>query len=98
MMRLQRLTAARLPIFVWCLWLAVGSGCAAREAQTESQVPVVEVAAPATDVAVDPEVGSVIDPQVKETCTGAVDCTFFGLGAALAAPFWVLGALLGLVF
>ena len=34
--------------------------------------------------------------EPTETCEGALNCTFFGVGAVLAAPFWVLGTVLGL--
>jgi len=82
-----------------CLLVGAAAGCSAKGPATE-EVPTVaaEVAEPGADVAVDPEAGSEGETQAKETCHGALDCTFFGLGAVLAAPFWVLGAFLGLVF
>lgn len=33
-----------------------------------------------------------------DRCQGVVGCTFFGLGTAIAVPFWLLGAVLGLLF
>ena len=57
-----------------------------------------DVVDPADDAVVDAEATSAAATPPKETCEGALDCTFFGVGAILAAPFWVLGAFLGLVF
>lgn len=66
----------------------------AEEEGSEPEVATAEVIEPAGDAAVDADV----EAPAKETCDGALDCTLFGVGAVLAAPFWVLGAFLGLVF
>lgn len=74
------------------------AGCSAKKSTSESALPVAEVTEPGENVAVAPEAAAEGDERPKETCHGALDCTFFGLGAVLAAPFWVLGAFLGVVF
>jgi hypothetical protein len=38
------------------------------------------------------------EEEFTDRCHGVLSCTFFGLGMVIAAPFWVLGAVLGLVF
>jgi len=75
-------------------------GCSAKQPAAEAPPEVVapEVLEPGADPAVDSDTASTADAEPKETCHGALDCTFFGLGAVLAAPFWVLGAFLGLAF
>jgi hypothetical protein len=92
------MAAALVRIALGCLLLGAGVGCAAKASAPEPPVAVAEVTEPGADVAVEEDVAVEADEQPKETCDGVLDCTFFGLGAVLAAPFWVLGAFLGLVF
>lgn len=92
------IASAVLRIALGCVLLAAGVGCAAKASDPEPPVVVAEVTEPGADVAVDEDVAVEADEQAKETCDGVLDCTFFGLGAVLATPFWVLGAFLGLVF
>lgn len=79
-----------------CVLIAPTVGCSAKSssaapAEIESADVATDDAAVATSAADD-------GGERTETCQGVLDCTFFGLGAVLAAPFWVLGAVLGLAF
>jgi hypothetical protein len=98
MPRPQRRSAFATLIALGCLLLAVGSGCSANQSNAEPVGAVAEATEPAADAAIEPDATSAADTRPKETCYGVLDCSLFGVGAVLAAPFWVLGAFLGLVF
>jgi hypothetical protein len=79
--------------------VATAAGCsagAASENAPRAGVEVVDPSGGAETPAVTAEQEEADEPS--DTCHGVLSCTFFGLGAALALPFWVLGAVLGLVF
>src|SRR5262245_26318153 len=95
----RRLAAAAMMVALASVLTATGFGCAAKESTTAPPAAAgTTVAAPGAAAVVEPGAASSTDAQAKETCHGALDCTFFGLGAVLATPFWLVGALLGLVF
>jgi hypothetical protein len=82
------------------LALICGGGamaCSPRKATTK---PPAAAAADTTGAAALAETASSDDPSPEsdETCDGALDCTFFGIGAVLAAPFWLLSVVLGMAF
>lgn len=82
-----------------CVLIAPTLGCSAKSSAAAAPVPAeIDSADVATEDAVVTAPPAADGGERTETCQGVLDCTFFGLGAVLAAPFLVLGAVLGLAF
>lgn len=82
--------------------VVAGAGCSASTASDKSP-DAAEAGVQAADPGGAAEASAAeVDAPEEETftdrCHGVLSCTFFGFGMVIAAPFWVLGAVLGLVF
>jgi hypothetical protein len=74
-------------------------GCSARDSDEPTAVTErVEATGGSTTQVASREDRAGSDDEFRDSCHGVLSCTLFGLGAVIAAPFWVLGAVLGLVF